>query len=151
MSRPTFLPYTKSIPIADSATSGVHFTDLAGATVNATYIQVATLEDSISAEGENTDEAFFMVEPSGLVSAATWGYNSTLIPTAPPGATNASACVIGGPNQPIVELSLPSNQGIDSIRITNHIDASSTFIVTYGHIKPANDLADIRNLDNGAY
>ena len=64
MPRPTFLPYTKTIDIADTACSGVHFTDLAGNTVNASYVEVVTLEEGIAAARGEADRAWFAVEPS---------------------------------------------------------------------------------------
>ena len=122
MARPTFLPLTKSISIVDGQASGVHFTDLAGATVNATYVQVAPLIEDIAGE----DELYFVVEPSGLIGQS---YDTTAT-AGLPGATNASACVIGGPNNPVVELSLGYKSTISSVKISNELATTEIFIVT---------------------
>ena len=145
MARPTFLPLTKSISIVPNAASGVHFTDLAGNTVNATYVQVATLQPNMSEEG---DSNFFAVEPSGLLTGL--GYSSTTSAVLP-GETNASACVIGGANNPVVELSLGYKSTISSIKISNGLTSTTTFIVTYGHIKNSPAITDARILVDGSY
>ena len=143
MPRATFRPFVKSIVLTHEAVGGVHFTDLNGSSMNASYVQVAALQGAISAE----DEGWFSVEPSGLVKT---GYNITASATLP-GVTNASAMAMGGPNQPIVELSLPQGNTIDSVKISNALTVETTFIVTYGHIKPANDLGDASILADGGY
>jgi hypothetical protein len=143
MPRATFLPLTKSISIEHGYASGVHFTDLAGATVNASYVQVAPLEASIA----GIDEGFYMLEPSGLVGQT---YSSTTSGTLP-GATNASACVMGGPNNPVVELSLQYKSTIDSVKISNNLGLTTSFVITYGHIRPSADITDSRILVDGSY
>ena len=144
MARPTFLPLTKSISITDGQASGVHFTDLAGTTVNATYVQVAPLETAMAAK-EDTD--FYVVEPSGLIGQT---YDTTATAVLP-GATNASACVIGGSNNPVVELSLGYKSTVSSVKISNGLTDVTTFIVTYGHIKNSPALTDARILVDGGY
>jgi len=147
MPRSTFRPLVKSVSILDGCASGVHFTDLNGTTVNATYIHVVPLEGSIAGE----DETWFAVEPSGLNNAT--GYDGLFHASGAtlPGTTDASAMVVGGPNNPVVELSLSYKDAIDSVKVSNNLGDPTNFIVTYGNIKPSNDLGDIRNLDEGQY
>ena len=144
MARPTFLPLTKSISITNGQASGVHFTDLAGTTVNATYVQVAPLQADMSGED---DSNFFAVEPSGLIGQ-TYDITASAVL---PGATNASACVIGGANNPVVELSLGYKSTISSVKISNGLGTVTTFIVTYGHIKNSPAITDTRILTDGSY
>lgn len=147
MPRSTYRPLTKSVSIVDNAASGVHFTDLNGTTVNATYVQVVPLMNSIAGEA---DSEWFAVEPSSLVTVA---YNTTHPGNEAtlPGTTNASAMVLGGPNNPVVEFSMSYKDAVNSIKITNNLGSTEVFVVTYGNIKPSNDLGDIRNLDDGGY
>jgi len=144
MARATFRPFSKSVSIVDQAAAGVSLTDLGGTVMDCTYVQVVPLEGSVAA----VEEGFYMVEPSGLVSKADYvaATSGTL-----PGDTNASACVIGGPNNPVVELSLGYKSTINSVKISNKLGDTTNFIVTYGQILPSNELTDTRILVDGAY
>lgn len=142
MARPTFLPLTKSIVIADEEAGGVHFTDLAGSTVNATYVQVVP---STKVPGSWGQEKYFIVEPSGLI---TQSYDPTTVATS---STNASACLIGVCANPMVELSLGYKSTVSSIKISNQMGESTTFVVTYGHIKNSPAITDARILVDGSY
>ena len=147
MPRSTYRPLTKSVSIAEACASGVHFTDLNGTTVNATYVQVVPLEGSIAAGAEE----WFAVEPSSLVTHANYDGLIHASGATLPGTTDASAMVIGGPNNPVVELSLSYKDAVNSVKVSNNLGQVQTFIVTYGNIKPSNDLGDIKNLVDGAY
>jgi len=145
MARSTFRPFVKSVSIAAACASGVHFTDLNGTTLNATYVQVAPLDTAL------LDDEWFAVEPSGLNNAT--GYDGLFHASGAtlPGTTDASAMLVGGPHNPVVEFSLSYKDAVDSVKVSNNLGQAQTFIVTYGNIKPSNDLGDIKNLVDGAY